>query len=622
MSNIQIPNLPAAIALNGTEQLEVVQAGVSVRTTTSQVAGLQAGPTGPTGPIGLTGPTGPTGATGSEGASGAKGPTGPTGASGVNGPTGPTGAPSTVAGPTGPTGEIGPTGPTGASSTVAGPTGPTGSTGLTGPTGPTGDQGLSGPTGPTGSSGSAGSIGPTGPTGPTGASSTVAGPTGPTGSTGLTGPTGPTGSIGSVGPTGPTGLTGAAGPTGPTGATGLTGNTGPTGPTGSTGSTGLTGPTGPTGTTGATGAVGPTGPTGSIGSTGPTGPTGTTGSTGPTGPTGATPAIGGSNTQVQYNNAGSFAGSANLTFNGTTLTSAGYTTSGNLTFSSTAQRIMGDMSNATLSNRLMFQNSVTNGAGQLNTIPNGTSTTSLGRFINNSDPTNASAALVYVDSSRVGFDSTITGSGSYLPLTFYNGGSERARIDTSGNFGIGTSSPDVRFTIQDAGSGQISLKNSSGTTQAYITTNGAIGSAPTDALRMRGDAGIALGTLGDLAILINTSNNIGIGNSSPVNKLDVSGSFGRGSPVTKTADFTLAATENWIICNKSSSLTITLPAASSCTGREVMIKTITAQTVVSSSSNVIPKEGGSAGTSILPATAGSWATLVSDGTNWIIMAGS
>jgi hypothetical protein len=48
-------------------------------------------------------------------------------------------------------------------------------------------------------------------------------------------------------------------------------------------------------------------------------------------------------------------------------------------------------------------------------------------------------------------------------------------------------------------------------------------------------------------------------------------------------------------------------------------KTITANTVVSASSNVVPLAGGSAGTAILPATDGAWATLVSDGTNWIIM---
>ena len=38
MSNVQIPNLPAAISLNGNEQLEAVQAGTSVRVTTAQIA--------------------------------------------------------------------------------------------------------------------------------------------------------------------------------------------------------------------------------------------------------------------------------------------------------------------------------------------------------------------------------------------------------------------------------------------------------------------------------------------------------------------------------------------------------------------------------------------------------
>lgn len=40
MAVTQIPNLPAAISLSGTEQLEAVQAGTSVRLTTAQIAGL------------------------------------------------------------------------------------------------------------------------------------------------------------------------------------------------------------------------------------------------------------------------------------------------------------------------------------------------------------------------------------------------------------------------------------------------------------------------------------------------------------------------------------------------------------------------------------------------------
>jgi len=37
-SNIQIPNLPVAISLAGTEQVEIVQAGVSRRTTVGAIA--------------------------------------------------------------------------------------------------------------------------------------------------------------------------------------------------------------------------------------------------------------------------------------------------------------------------------------------------------------------------------------------------------------------------------------------------------------------------------------------------------------------------------------------------------------------------------------------------------
>jgi hypothetical protein len=97
----------------------------------------------------------------------------------------------------------------------------------------------------------------------------------------------------------------------------------------------------------------------------------------------------------------------------------------------------------------------------------------------------------------------------------------------------------------------------------------------------------------------------------------------RAAPVTKTADFTLADAEDYLINNKAgSACVVTLPAAASYTGRVVTIKTIQAQAVNSASSNVIPRAGGAAGTAILTGTAGNSATLVSNGTNWEIMAGS
>lgn len=92
-----------------------------------------------------------------------------------------------------------------------------------------------------------------------------------------------------------------------------------------------------------------------------------------------------------------------------------------------------------------------------------------------------------------------------------------------------------------------------------------------------------------------------------------------GAPVTKTANFTVAAGETWLINNKSgSSCTVTLPSASTNTGRVLHFQNYQAQTLVSASSNVVPLAGGSATTAILEAVAGANATLVSDGTNWVM----
>jgi len=85
------------------------------------------------------------------------------------------------------------------------------------------------------------------------------------------------------------------------------GDSGPTGPQGPQGPSG--GPQGPQGPQGVTGAQGPQGPQGPSGAQGPQGATGAQGPSGP----GGTP--GGSNTQIQFNNASSFGGTANLTFN-------------------------------------------------------------------------------------------------------------------------------------------------------------------------------------------------------------------------------------------------------------------------------------------------------------------
>ena len=101
------------------------------------------------------------------------------------------------------------------------------------------------------------------------------------------------------------------------------------------------------------------------------------------------------------------------------------------------------------------------------------------------------------------------------------------------------------------------------------------------------------------------------------------GGGGGGSttaPVTVTANYTIADTDAWIINNKTgSALTLTFPAASAWSGRVITVKNMQAQLVNSASSNIVPLDSTSAGTAILLAVVGNWATMVSDGTNWVIM---
>jgi hypothetical protein len=147
-------------------------------------------------------------------------------------------------------------------------------------------------------------------------------------------------------------------------------------------------------------------------------------------------------------------------------------------------------------------------------------------------------------------------------------------------------------------------------------------------LAINGGTGISSYSVGDL-LYANTTTTLAklksgsVGQVLTANGPNTAPSWGvstTSAPVTKTADFTLAVTESWVINNKSSSTcVVTLPAPSAYTGRQVTFKNMQPQFLVSASSNVVPLDSVSAGTAILLDVVGNWATMLSDGTNWVIM---
>ena len=114
-------------------------------------------------------------------------------------------------------------------------------------------------------------------------------------------------------------------------------------------------------------------------------------------------------------------------------------------------------------------------------------------------------------------------------LGFNINGTERVRINSSGRLGLGTNNPDTTLTVQSGGDAQMSLKNSSGTTKAYVGTAGAFGSAGTDDLRIRSDSSnIVFGFSGAERLRIKSDGKTGIGTDNPSAKLEVRDSASTG----------------------------------------------------------------------------------------------
>jgi hypothetical protein len=181
------------------------------------------------------------------------------------------------------------------------------------------------------------------------------------------------------------------------------------------------------------------------------------------------------NTQVLYNSSGLVVGSANLTFNGTTLTAGGLTTTG---------------------------------------------ATSTGTF-------SASGVATFSAGSVSAPAITTTGdtnTGIFFPaadtIAFTEGGVESMRITSAGDVGIGTASPftNASYTSLTIGStkrGILTLTNASAANVCQLFVDSA------NVTNLYGSGAMALATDNTVRMAIDTAGNVGINTVTPTEKLEV-----------------------------------------------------------------------------------------------------
>lgn len=194
--------------------------------------------------------------------------------------------------------------------------------------------------------------------------------------------------------------------------------------------------------------------------------------------------------------------------------------------------IQGDFDNATLNNRTKLQTTTTNATTNVYVVPNGSSTSAGVSVANNSSLTNASKIVMATNGSTdTQIISGVNGSGTYLPLNFYTNNALSMTIDTNNNVGIGVSNP----SSFDGNGQKLVVGNTSGNNGMSIVS----GTANEGHLMFASGFGSALAyngfikynqasnfmafatNAGTERMRIDSSGNVGIGNSSPNYKLDI-----------------------------------------------------------------------------------------------------
>ena len=204
--------------------------------------------------------------------------------------------------------------------------------------------------------------------------------------------------------------------------------------------------------------------------------------------------IGGSNTQVQYNNSGTLAGSANLTFDGTTLTANALTTTSTVTINGGTANGVAYLNGSkvlTTGSALVFDGTnfglgVTpsawgsgfkaiqvgkSGSFYATTATNSVSVSS--NFYNNGTnniyiSTDLAALYQQYSGQHVWYNAPSGTAGNAITFT------QAMTLDANGNLGVGTTSPASKFNVADTSTNcTITVTNSASNFQVQSNSNDA-----------------------------------------------------------------------------------------------------------------------------------------------------
>jgi hypothetical protein len=294
------------------------------------------------------------------------------------------------------------------------------------------------------------------------------------------------------------------------------------------------------------------------------------------------------------------------------ITTSSITDTGNLTFTGTGNRIRGDFSNATITNRVAVQSSTTDGNTSFAALPNGTSVTSNIRAYGNADPTNASFVSIQTDAGGTALISSRTGSGTYQALSIQTGGAVVAQYDTSGNYSLSIAGASFQGDFSNAtvasrnafktsttnGNTVVgALPNGTGTGSAWQAYNAADPSNAGLATLEVSSTAVTLGssirgsgtylpmvfsTNGSTQMTLSTAGNLGLGNTpSGSFKLEVTGKvYSSGGYNVRVSSATSASTLTPNIDNfdmyaytaLAAGITISTPTGTPANGQKLMFR--------------------------------------------------